>query len=166
MKRRALIFTLLAAAGVLAGISTTTIPARLGAAFAQTNSAPRVETSLVPGVALAGFDAVAYFTLGKPTEGRRDITLQHMGAEWRFASDAHRAAFRADPSRYAPQYGGHCSWAVANGYPAKGDPEAWRIEAGRLYLNYDLSIKARWEEDIPGNIAKSEMNWPKLVSSR
>ena len=150
----------------LATAFTVMMPGRFGLAFGQEGTAPRVETSLVPGVALAGHDPVAYFTLGKPTEGRGDITLQHLGAEWRFANETNRAAFRTDPAKYAPQNGGHCSWAVANGYTAKGDPEAWRIVGGKLYLNYDLSIRARWEEDIPGNIAKSEANWPKLVSAR
>ena len=164
MKKRTMILGLGVLGATLVMAFTAMMPGRLGLAFGQAGAAPRVETSLVPGVALAGYDPVAYFTLHKPTEGRKDITLTHLGAEWRFASEANRAAFRADPAKYAPQYGGHCSWAVANGYTAKGDPEAWRIEGGKLYLNYDLSIKARWEEDIPGNITRSDGNWPKLVS--
>src|SRR3546814_16837754 len=66
----------------------------------------------------------------------------------------------ADPALYAPQYGGYCAWAVAQGYTASTDPAAWHIEGGKLYLNYSLSVPEDWEEDIPGNIVKGDANWP------
>lgn len=125
---------------------------------------PAVDTTTTPGIALSGYDAVAYFTQSKPVEGRAEFSLRHKQAEWRFSSMANRDAFAAMPEKYAPQYGGHCAWAVANGYTAKGDPLAWKIRGGRLFLNYDLAIQKQWEEDIPGNITKSDANWPKLLS--
>ena len=67
-----------------------------------------------------------------------------------------------ESSKYLPQYGAYCAWAVANGYTASVSPYAWKIVDGKLYLNYNQSIQKRWEEDIPGNIAKADENWPKL----
>lgn len=116
------------------------------------------------GIALGGTDPVAYFTEGRPVAGRADLTHRWNGATWRFATEAHRAAFAADPEAYAPQYGGYCAWAVARNYTAKTEPEAWRIENGKLYLNYDLSIRRRWARDIPGNVARADANWPDVLS--
>ena len=114
------------------------------------------------GLALSGYDPVAYFTQGKPVPGSSEHELEWMGATWRFASAGSLAAFRADPTRYAPQYGGYCAWAVAQGYTASADPEAWRIVDGRLYLNYDADVQKKWEADIPGFIARADRSWPTL----
>lgn len=129
---------------------------------AKAKQAP-IYTGIVKDVALGGYDATAYFNAGKPVAGRRDITLQYMGATWRFASEAGRAAFQAEPTKYAPQYGGYCAWAVSQGYTAKGDPLAWTIADGKLYLNYNQSVKRGWEKDIPGNVAKADANWPTVL---
>lgn len=112
------------------------------------------------GLAIRGYDPVAYFTESKPVKGKAEFTHEHEGAVWRFASAANRDAFAAEPERFAPQYGGYCAWAVAQGYTASIDPDAWRIESGKLYLNYSKSVQRRWERDIPGNIAKGDTNWP------
>ncbi len=124
---------------------------------------PIVFTGIVKGVAVGGYDPVAYFTDGKPVQGRADITLEHEGAKWHFASEANREAFRADPAKYAPQYGGYCAWGVASGYTAKGDPNAWTIADGKLYLNYNKSVQKNWAQDIPGNVRKGDGNWPKVL---
>ncbi|MDX2307095.1 MAG: YHS domain-containing (seleno)protein [Hyphomicrobium sp.] len=118
---------------------------------------------LVQGVAVGGYDPVAYFEKGSAIAGDPAITLEHSGATWRFQSEANRQAFKADPDRYAPQYGGYCAYAVANGYTAKGDPEAWKIVDGKLYLNYDKSVQAEWAKDIPGYVAKGDANWPRVL---
>lgn len=115
------------------------------------------------GLAVDGYDAVAYFTTGTPTKGSSDITTSWGGATWRFATDANRTAFLADPAHYAPQYGGYCAWAVSQGYTADADPEAWKIVEGKLYLNYSKKVQATWEQDIPGNINKADANWPKVA---
>jgi len=124
---------------------------------------PAIYTGLVKGVAVGGYDPVAYFTQRRPVKGSPQITLEHEGATWRFASEESRAAFQADPGKYAPQYGGYCAYAVALGYTAKGDPEAWSIVEGKLYLNFNLPTKATWEKDTAGYIAKSEKNWPGVL---
>jgi YHS domain-containing protein len=117
------------------------------------------------GVAIKGYDPVAYFTDSKPVKGESDFSFEWNGAEWRFATAAHRDLFKADPAKYAPQYGGYCAWAVSRGYTAGIDPDAWRIVNGRLYLNYSMKVQQQWAEDVPGNIAKAEENWPKILKN-
>jgi YHS domain-containing protein len=123
-----------------------------------------VNSSYLRGVAIEGTDPVAYFNEGRPVEGSSEHEHEHewMGAVWRFASAENRDAFAAAPERYAPQYGGWCAWAVAHGYTARIDPEAWKIVDGRLYLNYSKDVQAQWSADIPGYIAKGDANWPTI----
>jgi YHS domain-containing protein len=133
------------------------------AAFAVIPShSGEIYTGFMSNAAIGGYDAVAYVTIGKPVEGLSSIATQWKGATWRFASEANRTAFLADPERYAPQYGGHCSWAAAQGYPAKGDPQNWKLVNGKLYLNYDASVQAKWEKDIPGFIVSADAKWPSV----
>ena len=96
--------------------------------------------------------------------GTTEFRINHQGYEYRFASAEHLAAFRANPSRYLPQYGGYCAWAVSQGYTASGDPNHWRIVDGKLYLNYNAEIQTRWEGDIPGHIRSANGNWPRVLS--
>jgi hypothetical protein len=84
--------------------------------------------------------------------------------EPRSASRDHRDRFAQAPTQYAPQYGGYCAWAVSRGYTADIDPEAWRIVEGRLYLNYSKRVQRRWEQEMSGNIAKGNANWPGVLS--
>lgn len=122
-----------------------------------------IYTGFLSGVAVGGYDPVAYFSEKRPVKGSGKFELEHKGATWRFASRANLEKFRADPAAYAPKYGGYCAWAVSQGYTAKGDPQYWRIVDGKLYLNYDASVQKRWEKDIPGFIRKAEANWPKVL---
>ena len=110
--------------------------------------------------AVRGYDAVAYFTEGRPVEGKRKFAHRWMDTEWRFASAVNRDLFAAKPEKYAPQYGGWCAWAVANGYTASTDPHAWKIVDGRLYLNYSKSVQRQWNGNIPDHIARGDRNWP------
>lgn len=123
-----------------------------------------VNRTLFGGVAIDGWDPVAYFTDGRPVEGGKDYVHIWNGATWRFASAAHRDLFAQAPEKYAPQYGGYCAWAVSQGYTAGIDPQAWKIEDGRLFLNYSLEVQKKWTADIPGNIDKGDANWPKLLA--
>ena len=130
----------------------------LSARFAQA----RIFTGYIEGTAVGGYDAVAYHTQGEAIPGDPAITLEHEGATWRFASEANRSAFEANPDAYAPEYGGHCAWAAAEGYLAQGDPEVWRIIDGRLFLNANQSVNRRWLRDLDGFIARADANWPTL----
>jgi YHS domain-containing protein len=126
----------------------------------------RAETSPVfqkDGLALGGTDPVSYFTQGQPVSGRAEHQLDWNGATWRFASAENKAAFEADPDRYAPQFGGYCAFGAASGYAAPTVPEAWTIENGKLYLNYSKGVRRRWLKDVPGYISKAEANWPGIV---
>jgi len=114
--------------------------------------------------AIRGYDPVAYFIEGRPVKGDQKFTLEYQGATWRFASAANRDRFAADPERYAPQYGGYCAWAVSQGYTASIDPDAWKIVDGKLYLNYSNGVQKRWSQDIAGNIAKANANWPGVLN--
>lgn len=125
---------------------------------------PEIFTGLVKGVAAGGYDTVAYFSAGKPVRGEKQFVTTWKGAAWRFASRDNLEAFEADPAKYAPQYGGYCAYAVSRGYTAKGDPEAWTVVGGKLYLNYSLDVRKTWSEDIPGNIAKANGNWPSVLN--
>ena len=116
------------------------------------------------GTAIDGTDPVAYFTEGRPVEGSKEFTHEWNGATWRFSSAENRDKFIADPEAYAPQYGGYCAWAVAQGYTASTDPEAWKIVDGKLYLNYNKSVQQKWEGDIPGHISSADGNWPKVLN--
>ena len=122
---------------------------------------PIYEPSGAP--AVGGYEPVAYFAEGRPVEGRPDLTYDWRGVTWRFASPADLERFKADPARYAPQFGGYCAWAVSQGYTASADPQAWRIVEDKLYLNYSLDVQKTWEQDVTGNIAKGEANWPQVL---
>lgn len=125
-----------------------------------------VNTGVFGSLAVKGYDVVAYFEDGKPVEGSKDFTHTWQKAEYRFASAAHRDLFVQDPARYAPQYGGYCAWAVSQGYTAAIDPEAWKVVDGKLYLNYDKKVQAKWETSLAPNIQKADQNWPKLLSGK
>ena len=118
------------------------------------------------GRALRGYDAVAYFREGRASEGRTEFTHTWNGAHWLFESAEHRDAFAREPGAYAPQYGGYCSYAVAHGYTADADPQAWKIVNGKLYLNYNVEVRKLWEQDIPGFLQKSEQNWPQFLKHK
>ncbi len=143
--------------GLIAGLAAGVVLAPLAARAGK----PAVYQS--GGVAIDGTDPVAYFTDGRPVKGSPAFTAEWNGATWRFSSAANRDAFRADPARYAPQYGGYCAWAVAQGYTASTVPEAWSIVGGKLYLNYSRSIQRRWDRDPAGNIRAGNRNWPAVL---
>ena len=112
--------------------------------------------------ALDGYDPVAFFA-GAPAAGRPELTHQWNGATWRFASADNLAAFQRAPEQYAPQFGGYCAYAVANGYTAKTAPEAWHIADGKLYLNFDTSVREQWLAQKAGFIRAAEQNWPRVI---
>lgn len=129
-------------------------------------SAARAESAVNvdrKGVAIKGYDPVAYFTMSEPVKGDKTFTVSWMGATWRFASAGNRDLFEKDPEKYAPRYGGYCAFGVANNYLVKIDPKAWTVYQGRLYLNYSLKVRDQWSQDIPGYIKKADANWPELT---
>lgn len=115
------------------------------------------------GVAIKGADPVAYFTDAEYVAGSTEFTHTWEGVTWQFASAENRDRFVSNPEQYAPQYGGFCAWAVSQDYIAPIDPEAWTVVDDKLYLNFNDNIQERWREDVPGNIAKADENWPDVL---
>lgn len=114
--------------------------------------------------AIRGYDPVAYFVKDEPTKGSSQFSYQWNGANWHFSSSKNRDAFIDNPQKYAPQYGGYCAYAASRGYTASTAPEAWSIVDGKLYLNYNKSVRDIWSEDIPSNITKANRNWSNLLN--
>ncbi len=138
-----------------------TVVAPFVLAFGLVSSAFAAEEHfLVDGYGVSGHDPVAYHTKGQPTVGDSAFTATHEGVTYRFASAANRDTFEADPETYAPQYGGFCAFGTAMGRKFPGDPNAWRIVDGKLYLNLNKDVQAQWVTDIPGFIRGADHNWP------
>ena len=108
----------------------------------------------------------AFFTMSKSVQGSADHALNWNGVTWHFASGENRQMFERNPDKYAPQYGGHCAYAMSKGYIAPTVPEAWTIYEDRLYLNFSLRARELWLQDVPGNIALGDANWPKLKKKK
>lgn len=114
------------------------------------------------GVALRGYDPVAYFTAGQPTVGDAKFSVQHEGATYRFASAENKDKFAAAPAKYIPAYGGFCAMGTAFGKKIDGDPTLWKVVDGKLFLNVNPQVQTRWLQDVPGNVAKASGEWPKI----
>ncbi|MCF8721784.1 YHS domain-containing (seleno)protein [Nitrospina gracilis] len=112
--------------------------------------------------ALGGYDPVAYFEVGRPVQGNGFHTANYQGATYLFANKDHKAKFEANPEMYAPQYGGYCAYGVAVGKKFFSDPHRWKIVGGKLYLNLDENIQEKWNQDVPGYIAKADSNWTEI----
>lgn len=115
------------------------------------------------GVAIRGYDPVAYFTESKPVKGSDAHTAEWNGARWKFATAANRTLFLADPEKYAPQYGGYCAYGTAKGHLAPTQPSAWAVIDGKLYLNYDERVRRHWQKDVPGYNAEADAVFGKLL---
>jgi len=113
-------------------------------------------------VAILGYDPVAYFTEGRPVKGSSDFEHVWQNTRWQFSKPEHRDLFAADPDHYAPRYGGFCSGAMALGWIAPIDPQAWVIVGDRLYLNYSKQGRDEFAEDPEPKIAKANENWQVL----
>lgn len=113
-------------------------------------------------VAIQGYDTVSYFTNGKPMQGNAEYTATYKNAIYHFSSESNRDLFRANPAKYAPQYGGYCAMGVALNKKLDTDPTAWRIVNDKLYLNLNHAVQKKWLTDVPGNIQTAEVNWPEI----
>lgn len=114
------------------------------------------------GVAIHGYDPVAYFEDGGPRQGRRELAYHWRDADWWFTTPAHREAFVADPERFAPRFGGFCAYAASYGQFADIDPKAWTLHQGRLYLNYSLRVRKTWRPRADEFIGDAEQLWPDM----
>ena len=117
------------------------------------------------GIAIAGFDPVAYFRENKAVQGNAGFTFAYRESVFRFASAANRDAFAGDPLRYAPQYGGYCAYGTAGGYKAVADPTVFTIIDGKLYLNFNKKVQQMWTVDAPGFISRADDRWPAVAKT-
>ncbi|HVY71167.1 MAG TPA: YHS domain-containing (seleno)protein [Verrucomicrobiae bacterium] len=116
------------------------------------------------GLALQGYDLVAYFTDGKPVKGVAKISSGHEGAKYLFASAAHKALFDADPAKYSPAYGGYCGYAASIDRLSPVSPEWFQIEDGKLILQHNKKAFDLFNKELRANVAKADENWPGLVA--
>ena len=114
------------------------------------------------GYAVRGFDTVAYFVAQNAVQGDAKYEYTWNGAKWLFSSLENLEKFKSAPDAYAPQFGGYCSYAVSHGHTADGDPNAWKVVNGKLYLNYSPEVKQMWEKDQEKFIKDGEKNWPEF----
>ncbi len=133
------------------------------AVFAQNKSLQNLDKQ---GVAIQGYDPVAFFTQGKPVKGQSQFESSYKGAKYLFASAEDKATFDANPAKYEPQFGGFCAYAVSEGHTAPVKVEAFMIVNGRLLMQYDLDIRKTFEKDPQGRLAKADKNWPAIVDKQ
>jgi len=116
------------------------------------------------GLAIRGYDTVAYFTQGKPVEGSEEFATEWQGATWQFSSQEHLDLFTATPEAYAPQYGGYCAYGVAKDGLVKIEPENFSIIDDKLYLNFNDKVQGLWEADIAGFISTADSKFEALLA--
>ena len=131
----------------------------LGLAASGASAAHAGDDSEVATAGAGGYDPVAYFTESKAVKGSGRYTAEHRGVTYLFSNEANRDAFKKDPARYLPAYGGYCAYGVAIGKKFWADPAVWEIVDGTLYLNLDKPIQQEWDKDKPGYITKADSNW-------
>jgi len=118
------------------------------------------------GVAIQGYDPVAFFTDNKPVKGKPELVVRHNGATYYFASREHREQFKADPAKYEPAFGGYCAYGVSRNKLVEIDVDAFQIVDGRLLLQYSKGVRDDFNKDTKGNLSKAEANWPGLVENK
>lgn len=134
----------------------------LGVSMATANAHAETSVNVTPdGVAIGGWDTVAYFTENRAVAGDPAISHRWDGATWYFSSSENRDLFAADPQAYAPQFGGWCAYALSQGrYAAEVDPEtSWTVRDGELFLNWDEGVREKWMRDVDRGIETGRRNW-------
>jgi YHS domain-containing protein len=152
-------------------ILRSAVTAAMLAVFAGMATAETAAETVAPlnvtadGVAMDGFDVVAYFTDGAPAKGNASHAIEYQGAQWLFSSAEHAARFSADPARYAPRNNGWCSYAVSEGYAADVDfIEGWSVIDGALFLNYSEDVRAEFLSTKDRRIPATKTNWPTVAA--
>lgn len=118
------------------------------------------------GIAINGYDAVAFFTEQKPVKGDKQFSYAYKNVDWLFSSPDNRELFKATPEKYAPQYGGYCAFGTADGHKAPTQADTWTIVDDKLYFNYNLKVKDLWNKNMQANIEKADKKWPTIKDSK
>jgi YHS domain-containing protein len=117
----------------------------------------------VDGVAIDGYDSVAYFTLGRAVKGSADHQHEWMGAKWNFSTAEHQTLFAENPEKYAPQYGGFCAFAMSKGSKAGASPVVWSIVGDRLYLNFNKQVQSIWTKNSATLTKQADNKWAQMT---
>lgn len=117
------------------------------------------------GVAIEGYDPVAYFELSKPVEGKAKFQASFDGATYQFSSQRHLELFKKNPEKYLPEYGGYCAFGMRYGQTSRVDPHTWNIVDGRLYLSLNHGTQAVWQKKPRENITIADQLWKKLIGT-
>jgi len=131
--------------------------------FGQTKTLLNLDAS---GVAIRGYDPVAFFTDHQPVKGDPKLLLKQDGAIYFFASKEHRDLFKADPVKYVPEFGGYCAYGVSRNKLVEIDVDAFQIVDGKLLLQYSKGVRDDFNKDAKGNLAKADANWPGLIAKK
>ncbi|MEW2913229.1 YHS domain-containing (seleno)protein [Leisingera sp. JC11] len=115
------------------------------------------------GVAIGGYDAVAFFEHGAAEHGRRSHAVMWKGVVWRFASARNQARFEANPRAYAPAFGGYCAYAMSMGLLHEGNPQLWAIVDGELFLLNNRRVYVLWQADTANLITAGRSHWPAVL---
>lgn len=118
------------------------------------------------GVAVQGYDPVAFFTDHKSVKGDPSFVVKRDGAIYFFASKAHKDLFIQDPAKYEPCFGGYCAYGVSRDKLVEIDVDAFQIVGGKLLLQYSKGVRDDFNRDTEGNLAKADANWPRLVAQK
>ncbi|HEX5220352.1 MAG TPA: YHS domain-containing (seleno)protein [Verrucomicrobiae bacterium] len=118
------------------------------------------------GLAIQGYDPVAYFTDNKPVKGNAKFSSEYEGAKYHFASAEHKELFDGNPAKYAPAYGGFCGYAASVGKVRPANPLIWSIVHGQLILQHTKGADQLWKKDVAGNKAKADKYWPYLIAAK
>lgn len=137
------------------------LPSQHGPSFAE----PAVWQDYATGLAIGGYDPLAYFTRGEPGEGREEVEYRWGGAVWRFLNVGNKGAFARDPEVYAPGFAGYDPYALSIGLAVRGQPGVWARHRGRVYLFHSAVHRRLWEIDPEAVIAGAENNWPAIAAS-
>ena len=155
-KRRQYCFSLAAIAGLFAYAGLALVLA----AGPGASAGERIVVDWHTGLAIDGYDPVAFFTDGKPLQGSPNLELRRGEVVWRFINIGNRAAFAAAPNVYMPQYGGYDPIGVARGLAVAGNPNVWIIQGQRLFLFYDSARRQKFVSDPNRVIASANRKWP------
>jgi len=124
-------------------------------------TAQPVNTGWFNSIAIKGYDTVAYFTEGKAVKGSSELKYKWNGALWKFSTSKNLELFKGNPEKYAPQYGGYCAYAMADGEKVGIDPKSFDVRNGKLYLNYSTDVQNKWKADVEKFIKIADTKWQK-----
>jgi YHS domain-containing protein len=132
-------------------------------AFAQTKTLVNLDKS---GVAIQGYDPVAFYTDHQPVKGDQKFLVKHAGAIYFFATKEHKDLFKENPAKYEPEFGGYCAYGVSRNKLVEIDVDAFQIVDGKLLLQYSKGVRDDFNKDAKANLAKAASNWPELVAKK